>query len=290
MGVQAFESGSVISVPHSPGFPQVAPELTQRVEKWPIRGWGLKNPTWDPMTRELHPKDLVHQPEAGTFVEFLHSFQQAAEKTLIQAMPHWKGALVRDRVSWRPWELATRRLRWNARDDFFHIDHFPRRPSLGRRLVRVFMNAGQADDIVWASTKPLDQLLEDGRRYGQPEVFRDLGAIRIEAKRNKSWWGRTDQSASLHDAVYKAIHDGLKRDEKFQEETIRKIHHFPPGAVWMAMTDLCCHSFLRGGWLVDATWFVPVEYCVHQQIAPAQLLGTITAVPRPINEHFEKAA
>ena len=288
--IQAFESGTIISFKNQLNFPPPVSELTQRVETWPAIGWGLKNPTWDPSTRELHPKQLAHQPEAGEFIRFLDSFHQAAEKKLTQAIPHWKDSLIPDRVCWRPWELATRRVRWNARDDFFHIDHFPKRPSRGNRVVRVFMNAGRNDHIVWASTKPLNQLLEDGRRYGRPKVFSHLETIRREVTRKNNWWGWSDKEVSIHDAVYKTIHDRLKRDEVFQEETIRKIHHFPPGSIWMAMTDSCCHSFLRGSWMVDATWFLPAELCIRQDLVPARLLGTVPTTSQSKVDSLEKAA
>lgn len=279
-GTREFESGRVFALANPSGFPRPAPDLARRVESWPIRGWGLKNPTWDPRTRELHPGRLARQADASAMVGFLESFHLAAAETLLHAMPHLNGSLVPDRVSWRPWELATRLVRWNARDDLFHIDHFPKRPSMGRRVIRVFMNAGTEDEIVWANTNPLGQLLDDWRKYGQPFVFRDLGAVLRDAAGKDSRWWRPQKGVSLHDAVFKAIHDRLKRDEAFQEGAARKIHRFPPGAVWMAMTDLCCHSFLRGSWLVDATWFLPIDACLHPELAPCKILGTITQEQR----------
>lgn len=289
-GIQAFESGTIVSFKNQLDIPPLESALIDRIEAWPVKGWGLKNPTWDPSTRELHPKQLANQPEAAEFIRFLNSFYQAAEKRLIQAIPHWKGSLIPDRVCWRPWELATRRVRWNARDDFFHLDHFPKRPSKGNRIVRVFINAGRSDPIVWASTKPLNQLLEDGRKYGKPKVFSHLETIRREATRKNNWWGLADKEISIHDAVYKTIHDKLKRDEVFQEETIRKIYRFSPGSVWMAMTDSCCHSFLRGSWMVDATWFLPADLCIRQDLVPARLLGTIPTLPQSKADPLEKAA
>lgn len=288
--IQAFESGTIVSFNNQFDLPLPASQLAHRVETWQVRGWGLKNPTWDPSTRKLHPKQLANQPESGEFISFLNSFYQLAEKKLIQALPHWKGSLIPDRVCWRPWELSTRRIRWNARDDFFHIDHFPKRPSKGNRVVRIFMNAGKDDPIVWASTKPLHQLLEDGRKYGEPKVFGQLETIRREATRKNKWWRSAESEISVHDAVYKTIHDGLKKDEVFQEKTIRKIHYFPPGSIWMAMTDSCCHSFLRGSWMVDASWFLPIQLCLHQELVPAHLLGTIPTTHRSTAESLEKAA
>mgnify|MGYP006276006831 FL=1 len=288
--IEAFELGSIVLIKNQTDFPKPSKDLINRVERWLVRGWGLKNPTWDPLTKELHPKQLAREPDANEFIKFLDSFKQAAGKTLAEAIPQWKGSLIPDRVCWRPWELATRRVRENARDDFFHIDHFPNRPSMGNRVIRVFMNLGSDDDIVWASTKPLHQLLEEGRKYGQPKVFRDMESIRQEAQRKTKWWGWADKGGSFHDTIFKIVHDGLKKDDLFQEEAVRKIHHFPPGSIWMAMTDACCHSFLRGSWMVDATWFLPIEYCFHQEAAPAHLLETVTKIQQPAAVRVSKAA
>jgi hypothetical protein len=87
----------------------------------------------------------------------------------------------------------------------------------------------------------------------------------------------------LHDAVVKLVHDHLKRDETFQEETVRKLRCFTPGSAWFALTDSCCHALLRGRWLVDITWFLEPDACQFPELLPTHLLGTVNrAASTPI--------
>lgn len=285
-----LESGEAVSIPGFSNLPLPPFDLLGRVESWRLGGWGLKNPTWNPSSNLFHPIWTEKYPDAARFKDFLGEFQNAAEREIISLVPQWQGKLIPDRVCWRPWEMATRRIRWTARDDLFHVDHFSKRPSNGRRLIRFFMNCGQTDPIVWAETDPLAQLIEQGRKYGLPEVFRNLEMLRKQSLRKNSWWIE-HLTTSLHDTVLNSVHHGLKHDEEFQESARRRLTNYAPGSSWIAMTDACCHSILRGKWLVDATWFLPLDACLSPEMAPGNLLGTIaTAKENSAAEQIGKAA
>jgi len=285
-----LESGEAVSIPGFSNLPLPPFDLLDRVETWRLGGWGLKNPTWNPVSNHLHPSWTEKYPDAARFKDFLKEFQNAAERTIISFVPQWQGKLIPDRVCWRPWEMATRRIRWTARDDLFHVDHFSKRPSNGRRLIRFFMNLGRTDPIVWAETDPLARLIEQGRKYGLPEVFRFSEKLRKNSLGKNTWW-IDRQTTSVHDMVLNSIHHGLKHDEAFQESARRRLTNYAPGSAWIAMTDACCHSILRGKWLVDVTWFLPLEACLSPDLAPSNLLGTIApAMDNSATEQLGQAA
>lgn len=274
-----METGAPVLLPAHFSCPTIPADLRSVVENWPVQNWGRKNPSWSPITHKVHPQHLTPFSRQAEFMDLLKAFQQAAENAMLRLLPAWRGALTPDRVSWRPWELSTRRVRWNARDDLFHIDHFPTRPTGGRRIVRFFFNTCESEDIVWSSTLPLKKLIEDGAAFGTPRIFQDLSSLQKQATRNQPWWARFNRSSNPHDAVVKLVHDQLKRDEEFQEETVRKLRCFTPGSAWFALTDSSCHALLRGRWLVDITWFLEPHACQFPELLPTQLLGTGPRVP-----------
>ena len=288
--VQRLEMGAPILLPAHFSHPRIPADLRAVVEKWPVHGWGRKHPSWSILTKQVHPNPLRPYTGQSDFIDILQAFQQAAEDAILRMVPAWRGALTPDRVSWRPLELSTRRVRWNARDDLFHIDHFPTRPTGGRRIVRFFFNACDGEDIVWSSTSPLKKLIEDGKAFGQPQVFQDMAGLRRQAVRNQPWWSGFQRQTGLHDAVVKLVHDHLKRDETFQEETVRKLRCFTPGSAWFALTDSCCHALLRGRWLVDITWFLEPDACQFPDLLPTNLLGTVSSPRSKTLLPLDKAA
>ena len=51
---------------------------------------------------------------------------------------------------------------------------------------------------------------------------------------------------SVYDSFMLRFHDFLKRNEGFQERGPKRLWTFPPGSAWIAFTDTCSHSVLRG--------------------------------------------
>ena len=66
----------------------------------------------------------------------LGEFGRAAAAWLREALPHYAEGIEADRISFRPEEEATRRLRHNARNDLLHIDSPPTPPI----FLRLSMN------------------------------------------------------------------------------------------------------------------------------------------------------
>src|SRR5271154_6832068 len=47
----------------------------------------------------------------------------------------------------------------------------------------------------------------------------------------------------------------LKAHDEFQERAPKKLWTFPPGSVWLAMTDACSHAVLRGRFALEHSYF-----------------------------------
>ena len=219
-------------------------------------------------------KDIGFNPHNGKAIGFVRhdviqaehlervfgEFARAALEWLRLALPTYAPGIEADRVSYRPEEEATRRLRHNARNDLLHVDAFPGRPAKGRRILRLFTNIHPSETRVWVTSEALPRLL--------PQV-------RDRVTRGTNWWrhladlvGRRSPS----DRFMLRLHDFLKASHDFQRHGARRLWHFPPGSAWLAMTDGCTYAELRGRCALEHSFFVRPEVLVRPDLAPEALL------------------
>jgi hypothetical protein len=65
----------------------------------------------------------------------------------------------------------------------------------------------------------------------------------------------------------------LKGHDNFQERTIKRLWSFPPGCLWLAMTDTLSHAVLRGRWALEHSYFVAPATLTEPASAPAWILA-----------------
>lgn len=267
--LELLKSGYPVRLPES-SLPSLPENLRQAVSNWPNLSLGTKNPSWSGNGRRLKPHRFVQSPCANEFESYLCDFQKKSSEVLKLVLGFQDQYLHSDRVTWRPYELATVSRRWNARDDLFHIDSFSSRPTNGRRILRLFFNASSTDSIVWSHTFNLKQYIENG-------FFHSLRQNSQVA------------SDSTFDGWLSRVHDQMKRNEQFQETAPRVLHRFAPGDSWVALTDACLHSHLRGEWLMDASWFVSCPALMQSEYSPLACFKGLST-PSAILEVFSRKA
>jgi hypothetical protein len=206
-------------------------------------------------------------------------FSAAATRWMVELLPQYSAGWQLDRASFRPQEEATRRLRPKARNDLLHVDAFPGRPSRGNRILRVFANINPQEPRIWVTSDPFAKLL---KRYGE--------AAGLPGRARARWLENLGQSVlslfrpkvgrrSEYDLFMLRFHDYLKLNEEFQEKGPKYLHTFPPGSVWVAMTDTCCHAVLRGRYALEHSYFVPSTVLALPEESPPMLLqeaGTVS--------------
>jgi hypothetical protein len=199
-------------------------------------------------------------------------FTQAVTAWLATVLPGYSKGWQLDLASFRPQEEATRRLRPTARNDLLHVDAFPNRPSQGRRILRVFANINPREPRIWVTSDPFAKLL---KRYGE--------AAGLPGHSGKRWLEQLGQTVlslfhpgrprrSDYDLFMLRFHDFLKLNEEFQERGPKYLHTFQPGAVWLAMTDTCSHSVLRGRYALEQTYWIPHHVLALPEESPPVLL------------------
>ena len=206
-------------------------------------------------------------------------FSTAATEWLASLLPQYSHGWQLDRASFRPQEEATRRLRPTARNDLLHVDAFPGRPSRGNRILRVFANINPREPRIWVTSDPFAKLL---RRYGE--------AAGLPGRHGSRWLQQLGQSVlavfrpsvgrrSEYDLFMLRFHDYLKSNEEFQERGPKYLHTFPPGCVWVAMTDTCSHSVLRGRYALEHSYFVSPAVLALPEESPPVLLQKASTAP-----------
>ena len=120
---------------------------------------GHKDIGFDPVTGRLTGAQSRDTSSRSRLVEVLGCFSESVTEWVKKTFPSYGLGVVRDRVTLRTEEEATRTLRLTSRNDLLHIDNFPTRPTLGRRILRVFTNINPTAPQVWATSEKFAELL-----------------------------------------------------------------------------------------------------------------------------------
>jgi 3-deoxy-D-manno-oct-2-ulosonic acid (Kdo) hydroxylase len=269
LSAEALERGELV---HFAGCPFPLPPAGQLdfLRRHEGVAFGHKDVCYDPARRKLSGARAGHPSEARRVADVLGQFSAAAVSWLKAKIPPYAGGLVPDRVTLRTQEEATRPLRLTARNDLLHIDNFPTRPTLGRRILRLYVNINPTEPQVWATSERFpDLLLRYALRYGVPA-------------RSRAEWTAPASSVvrlftgaprgSAYDTWMLRLHHFLKEEEGFQAQAGRRLWTFAPGSTWLLFSDGLAHALMRGRFSLEHSFFVPHECLARPEEAPVSHL------------------
>lgn len=267
---ERLEQGEVVYFPSCP-FPLPAGPDRDLLYQQRL-GQIHKNISFNPHSGRLSGYRWRSHDQTRQLGRILQQFGETATRWLMQHLPHYAAHLCRDRVSFRPEEEATRRLRRNARNDLLHVDAFPSRPTNGARILRLFVNIHPTDSRVWATAETFAALYQ---RYGQ-----EVGLHLREAYWPWRWSQRLlglirsrRAPRSGYDQYMLRFHQYLKANETFQEQCRKRFWTFPPGSAWLVFTDTVSHAVLRGRFALEHSFFVPLSSLLYPELSPAHILA-----------------
>jgi hypothetical protein len=237
-----------------------------------------KNISYDPTTGRAAGYARASAAQAERLRSLLASFAQQATSWLARTLPSYARTWRLDRVSFRPEEEATRRLRLKARNDLVHVDAFPSRPTNGQRILRLFVNVNPSEPRVWATSEPFGKLLERfGAQVGLP-TGQGVGWTR-QVGRHVLRLVRPGRQRSPYDSFMLRFHDFLKANEEFQEHGPKRFWSFAPGSAWLVFTDVCSHAALRGRFALEHSYFIAPETLALPDQSPPVLLERACGIP-----------
>jgi len=271
----ALELSDVVVFPVCP-FPLPPAGQLEFLRRQPTAGIGHKDVSYDPVTGQLGGQRATHPSEARRLADVLAEFSTTATAWLKTTYPEYAAGLVPDRATLRTEEEATRALRLTARNDLLHIDSFPTRPAVGRRILRLYVNISVTDPHVWATSERFPSLLA-----------RFATRHRVPARTRGEWtapshsvirlFSRRRATGSAYDASMMRLHHFLKEDEGFQVQAARKMWTFPPRCMWLLFSDVVSHALLRGRFALDHSFFVPQDYLTRPEDSPLAVLERASA-------------
>jgi hypothetical protein len=275
---ERLERGEVIYYPSCP-FPLVSGDDHRFLLEQRLGSRAHKNISYDPKTDKAAGFARQSGAQAERLRTVLADFAATATAWLTRTLPRYAAAWRPDRVSYRPEEEATRKLRLKARNDLLHVDAFPSRPTNGWRILRLFVNVNPTEPRIWVTSDPFARLLERfGTQAGLPAPGKGVWPRGLGQRMLRLFQpGRPARSE--YDAFMLRFHDFLKANDDFQEKGPKRFWRFPPGACWLAITDTASHAVLRGRFALEHSYFLDPRSLALPDEAPAALLERACGVP-----------
>lgn len=236
-----------------------------------------KNISYRP-TQDILKGVSSDSPDRERLHGVMRNFSAQVGQFLSSFLAPYAGKLKMDFASFRPLEEKSRDLPLHKRNDLLHVDAFPTRPTHGARILRLFVNINPSAGRVWNVGEAFDAFMPGlARTQKISPPFR--GAITRNAIRAAARIGLPVADRTRYDEYMLYLHDWLKENSDFQQNSPKQQLIFPPGCAWMVYTDGVPHAALSGQYALEQTFIVPIDAFVTPEVAPVRVLEAITHMP-----------
>lgn len=262
--VDALEEGDVLF------FPQLGFSIEEAESRFlsPAIVGKSKNVSFDISTGKLL-RSSVGEADMKLLQGILQRFSTYSSVLLSNLLPHYQADLVQSRTSFRPVEVAGRRTSWRKDDTRLHVDSFPSTPVQDKRILRVFSNVN-----------PHGQC----RHWRLGESFESIANRFLPSIPGPVWGssrllqlvGITKSRRSAYDHYMLQIHDRMKADLDYQSSVDQIDFEFPAGSTWIAFTDQVSHAVMKGQYLLEQTFYLPVTSMLDSSKSPLRILERLS--------------
>ncbi len=198
----------------------------------------------------------------------LERFSSAARNLVEQLFPHYQAALMLGRTSFRPMQVSQRKTSFRKDDRRLHVDSFPSAPNQGKRILRVFCNINPHGKArVWRLGEPFQTVAERFIPHIKKPIPGFARLLRL-LKITKSY--RTP-----YDHYMLRMHDRMKQNSHYQQNAQQQEVHFPAQSSWIVQTDSVSHAALDGQYLLEQTFYLPVDAMQDKNQAPLSILESL---------------
>jgi len=275
--LRALEHGKVVYFPHYcvPHDPAVIMSLLNESMLAPKE----KNMSYQIWCSHLNGFSKAASLEVRAATETLMDAFAHYAKNLVETIaPCYKGQLIWGRTSYRPAEIKGRKTSPRKNDTRLHVDAFSSTPVHGQRILRVFCNVNpMLLPREWLLGEQFEAVVE--RFLPQVPRYRPLRAF----LRHKVGLTRSVRSAYDHDMLH--MHDAMKLSLAYQKEVPHVRFDFPAYSTWMVFTDQVSHAALAGQYLLEQTFYLPVDAMQEPDCSPLKILECkrqqSVAIPSP---------
>lgn len=254
--INFLESGNILFFPEH-YFGSIDPSLMSES----ILHNTHKNVSYDSQRNKLgaHNKTIDGLEEKLTLL--MGGYAEFALQLIQRALPSYVPHLQCGRTSFRPAQISGRATSKRKDDTRLHVDSFSATPVNGLRILRVFCNINpQQKPRVWNVGEPFTQVL--GHFAPRIRSYNKLTARILKFVKT------TKTLRSPYDHYMLHLHDHMKRDDQYQAGVNKTQIDFPAQSSWIVFTDHVSHAALSGQYLLEQTFYLPVNKMANPQCSP----------------------
>lgn len=254
--VSALENGRVVYLPKMAFLVRKDEEVLLHPE---ILASGEKNVSFDIKTQRLAGVDdsQLHFKMEFMIERFAHFSRGLVE----QLFPQYQSSIRWGRTSYRPAEVEGRVTSKRKDDTRVHVDAFPSTPVHGQRILRVFSNINPyGAPRVWHLGESFPRLLS--------HFASRLPAYSPFKAHVLKWLKATRDFRSAYDHYMLYLHDTMKLDDDYQQNLTKFDFDFPAKSTWIVFTDQVSHAALKGQFLLEQTFYLPVDAMQNPELSP----------------------
>ncbi|MBA3535363.1 MAG: Kdo hydroxylase family protein [Tatlockia sp.] len=262
--IHSLETGKVIYLPFYP-FSLKAEEKEQLLSDMILDG-KHKNISYDYQKKNVggFRKDKNSSSLSPLLKLFMNRYAVFSKELIDSLFPQYQDALIWGRTSYRPAEINGRISSKRKDDTRLHVDSFPATPVNGRRILRVFSNVNPYNQPrVWHLGEPFAQVLSEFA-----SKITNYNPVRAKFLH---WIKATKTLRTAYDHYQLHLHDSMKLSDSYQQSVPKQRMDFPAQSTWIVFTDQVSHAALGGQFLLEQTFYLPVESMATPELSPLKL-------------------
>ncbi len=272
--LQSLETGKVLFLPeHCPSTINVEKRALLEAD---ILDGKHKNLSFDANRQKLggmNPQ-LKNSSHEMFLYEFMNQYVSYTQELIRTLLPFYQEAVILGRTSYRPAEISGRSSSKRKDDTRLHVDAFPASPVNGKRILRIFTNINfDGKERHWHLGEPFPQVLE--KFYPQIPPYRQSIARLMHLLK------ATKTLRSAYDHVMVQLHDRMKLNDNYQQNVTKTPVLFPAMSTWIVFTDQVSHAALGGQYLLEQTFYLPVEAMAKPEYSPLYQIKTKQSLAEP---------
>lgn len=253
-------------------FPKLMFELKEKEKHFLTPDYAdphSKNISYHPEQHKIWGVQRLPDQARQDLKAMLDRYYKSSLNLLRGLLPQYAPDLITGRTSYRPIQICGRRTSPRKDDKRLHVDAFPSAPNQGKRILRIFCNINpHHDNRVWRVGEPFEQVAEKFLpriKHPLPLSSTLLRFLRI----TKSYRTQYD-----HYMLY--LHDLMKMDDHYQKTATQETIAFPPNTTWMVQTDQVSHAAMQGQYVLEQTFYLPIQAMQNEGRSPLRILERLT--------------
>jgi len=223
-----------------------------------------KNISWNGKKNRLSGSD-TNAAKQQLLTSMMQRYAKYTMRLLHDLCPHYKNQLIQARTSYRPAQVQGRVTSAIKDDTRLHVDAFPSTPMQRKRILRVFTNINPCNQPrSWRLGEAFDQVSD---RF-LPTISAPLPGSSFLLKTLKL----TKSRRTPYDHYMLQLHDKMKLDAVYQKNAEQISFDFLSGSTWMTFTDQVSHAAMSGQFLLEQSFYLPVDAMLNPEQSPLRIL------------------